>query len=68
MSFDKMGIDGALFDIAKVANISKAIKNLQVMKQIPIVAVSQMNRTKNEDKSQGRFATGIWSADTHSPR
>lgn len=36
----------------KVANISKAIKNLQVMKQIPIVAVSQMNRTKNEDKSQ----------------
>ena len=36
----------------KVANISKAIKNLQVMKQIPIIAVSQMNRTKNEDKSQ----------------
>lgn len=36
----------------KVANISKAIKNLQVMKQIPIVAVSQMNRTKNEDNSQ----------------
>lgn len=36
----------------KVANISKAIKNLQVLKQIPIIAVSQMNRTKNEDKSQ----------------
>lgn len=36
----------------KVANISRAIKNLQVMKQIPIIAVSQMNRTKNEDKSQ----------------
>jgi len=36
----------------KVANISKSIKNLQVLKQIPIVAVSQMNRTKNEDKSQ----------------
>lgn len=36
----------------KVANISRSIKNLQVMKQIPIIAVSQMNRTKNEDKSQ----------------
>jgi RecA/RadA recombinase len=36
----------------KVANISKAIKNLQVQKQIPIISVSQMNRTKNEDKSQ----------------
>lgn len=36
----------------KVANISKSIKNLQVLKQIPIISVSQMNRTKNEDKSQ----------------
>ena len=36
----------------KVANISKAIKNLQVRKQIPIISVTQMNRTKNEDKSQ----------------
>lgn len=36
----------------KVANISKAVKNLQVMKQIPIISVSQMNRTKNEDKTQ----------------
>ena len=36
----------------KVANISKAVKNLQVLKQIPIIAVSQMNRTKNEDNSQ----------------
>lgn len=35
----------------KVANISKSIKNLQVLKQIPIIAVSQMNRTKNEDKT-----------------
>ena len=33
----------------RVANISKAIKNLQVMKQIPIISVAQMNRTKNED-------------------
>ena len=36
----------------KVANISKAIKNLQVRKQIPVISVTQMNRTKNEDKSQ----------------
>lgn len=36
----------------KVANISKDIKNLQVLKQIPIISVAQMNRTKNEDKSQ----------------
>lgn len=36
----------------KVANISKDIKNLQVMAGIPIVAVSQMNRTKNEDGQQ----------------
>lgn len=36
----------------KVANISKAVKNLQVRKQIPIISVSQMNRTKNEDKTQ----------------
>lgn len=34
----------------KVANISKAIKRLQVEKQIPIISVAQMNRTKNEDK------------------
>lgn len=33
----------------KVANISKAIKNLQVKRQIPIISVAQMNRTKNED-------------------
>ena len=36
----------------KVANISKAVKNLQVLKQIPIISVSQMNRTKNDDNSQ----------------
>ena len=37
---------GARQTFEKVANISKAIKNLQVKKQIPIIAVSQMNRTK----------------------
>ena len=60
----------------KVANISKAIKNLQVMKQIPIISVTQMNRTKNEDKSQdttqialsdriGQDATVILMIDKH---
>lgn len=34
----------------KVANISKEIKNLQVLYKIPVISVSQMNRTKNEDK------------------
>ena len=36
----------------KVANISKAIKRLQVMKQIPIISVSQLNRTKLEDSDE----------------
>lgn len=60
----------------KVANISKAIKNLQVRKQIPIISVTQMNRTKNEDKSQdttqialsdriGQDATVILMLDKH---
>ena len=35
--------------IEKAANISKDLKNLQVMKKIPIVSVSQQNRVKNED-------------------
>jgi len=43
----------------KVANISKDIKNLQVMKQIPIVSVSQMNRTKNEDGEQDTTQIGL---------
>lgn len=33
----------------KAANISKDLKNLQVMKKIPIISVSQQNRTKNDD-------------------
>jgi replicative DNA helicase len=52
----------------RVGNIAKAIKKLQVEKLIPIISVSQMNRTKNEDGSQdttqvagsdkiGRYAT-----------
>ena len=35
--------------IEKAANISRDLKNLQVMKKIPIISVSQQNRTKNED-------------------
>lgn len=35
--------------VEKAANISKDLKLLQVIKRIPIISVSQMNRTKNED-------------------
>ena len=43
----------------KVANISKAVKNLQVMKRIPIVSVAQMNRTKNEDGEKDSTQIGL---------
>lgn len=54
----------------RVGNIAKAIKRLQSSKHIPIISVSQMNRTKNDDGSQdttqvagsdkiGRYATII---------
>lgn len=43
----------------RVGNISKDIKNLQVMKKIPIVSVAQMNRTKNEDGSQDTTQIGL---------
>lgn len=33
----------------KAANISKDLKNLQVLKKIPIIAVSQQNRTSTEN-------------------
>ena len=35
--------------IEKAANISKDLKLLQTLKKIPIIAVSQMNREKNDD-------------------
>lgn len=35
--------------VTKAANISRDLKNLQVMKKIPIVAVSQQNREKTEN-------------------
>ena len=34
--------------VEKASNISKDLKNLQVMKRIPIISVSQQNRTKAE--------------------
>ena len=39
--------------------LAKAIKNLQVMSKIPIISVSQMNRTKNEDGSQDTTQIGL---------
>ena len=43
----------------RIANISKGIKNLQVMKRIPIVSVAQMNRTKNEDGEKDTTQIGL---------
>ena len=43
----------------RIANISKAIKNLQVMKKIPIVSVAQMNRTKNDNGEQDTTQIGL---------
>lgn len=43
----------------RVANISRAVKNLQVMKKIPIVSVAQMNRTKNEDGEKDSSQIGL---------
>lgn len=35
--------------VEKASNISKDLKNLQVLKKIPIIAVSQQNRTETEE-------------------
>ena len=35
--------------VEKASNISKDLKNLQVMKKIPIISVSQQNRTSTEN-------------------
>ena len=35
--------------VEKASNISRDLKNLQVMKQIPIISVSQQNRTSTEN-------------------
>lgn len=39
--------------VERASNISKDLKNLQVMKKIPIISVSQQNRVKNEDVKGG---------------
>lgn len=39
--------------VERASNISKDLKNLQVMKKIPIISVSQQNRVKNEDAKGG---------------
>lgn len=49
--------------VEKAANISKDLKNLQVMSRIPIISVSQMNRTKNEDESDYIDSTQIAQSD-----
>ena len=49
--------------VEKAYNISRDLKNLQVLKRIPIIAVSQMNRTKNEDDSDIIDLTQIAQAD-----
>lgn len=42
---------GAKNPVEKASNISTSLKLLQVQEQIPIICVSQMNRTKNEEDS-----------------
>ena len=48
LSFDKMGVDGALFDIAKVANISK---ERMAYKKAEDLALEVKNWAKTYDKS-----------------
>ncbi len=54
---------GAKNPVERASNISRDLKNLQVMKKIPIISVSQMNRTKNEDDSDSIDLTQIAQAD-----
>lgn len=49
--------------VEKASNISKDLKNLQVMRRIPIITVSQMNRTKNDDKNDYIDSTQIAQSD-----
>ena len=41
---------GARNPVERAANISKDLKNLQVLKKIPIIAVSQQNRSETGDR------------------
>lgn len=49
--------------VERASNISKDLKNLQVIKRIPIIAVSQQNRTKNEDGNDDLDTTQIAQSD-----
>ena len=49
--------------VERASNISKDLKNLQVLKRIPIIAVSQQNRTKSEDESNTIDTTQIAQSD-----
>lgn len=49
--------------VEKADNISRDLKNLQVLKKIPIISVSQMNRTKNENESDIIDSTQIARSD-----
>ena len=49
--------------VERASNISKDLKNLQVLKRIPIIAVSQQNRTKNEDAPDDIDTTQIAQSD-----
>ena len=54
---------GAKNPVERASNISKDLKNLQVLKRIPIIAVSQQNRTKNDDDSDNIDTTQIAQSD-----
>ena len=43
----------------RVANISKAVKNLQVIKRIPVISVSQNNRSKTDDGEHDTTQIGL---------
>lgn len=49
--------------VEKAANISTDLKRLQVLKKIPIISVSQMNRTKNEGDSDAIDLTQVSQTD-----
>ena len=55
--------NGASNPIERAANISRDLKNLQRIMEIPIIAVSQMNRTKNESDSDAIDLAQIAQAD-----
>lgn len=44
---------GGRSSVEKAANISRDLKNLQVMKKIPIIAVSQQNRESTAERGPG---------------